>query len=490
LDNQWRAIPTGYQKAVRRLLSIPHAIAAIGCVSLAACQTFLQDGGMSVTADIVGRTLNKNVAAIRSEEDAVAVRVEVERLLKRPLTADSAVQIALLNNRGLQVAYNELGIAEAIKVQQSLPPNPQFSVTRITGSIETEIERQIVASILALATLPVRSEIAAERFHQAQLVAALETLRVAAEARRAFYRAVAAQETVGLFTQANEAAETMTQLAKRLGETGAMNKLDQAREQAFHSDVTVRLASTQQRASRERERLVRALGLWGNDLKFALPKSLPALPKRALALPTVEQQAVHRRVDLQIARIELDTLAKTYGLTKATRFINVLDAGYADKITTDKETGQTIRDRGFTVSFEVPLFDFGEARIREAEQTYMQAVNRLAQKAVNVRSEAREAYRNYRTSYDIASHYQREVLPLRKIISDEMMLRYGAMQVDVFTLLLEAQQKLNASAAAAEALRDFWLASTDLSTAMAGGGTNPAETPSVALSAAGGPAGH
>jgi outer membrane protein TolC len=475
---------------VRRCLAIIRGIAVIGCSLLAACQTFSQDGGMSVTADIAGKTLNKSVAAIRSEEDAAAARVEVERLLKRPLTADSAVQIALLNNRGLQASYNELGIAEAVRVQQSLPPNPHFSVTRMTGSVETEIERQIVASILALATLPVRSEIAADRFHQAQLAAALETLRVAAEARRAFYRAVAAQETVGLFTQANDAAETMTQLAKRLGETGAMNKLDQAREQAFHSDVIVRLASAQQRASRERERLVRALGLWGNDLKFALPKSLPTLPKRALTLPAVEQQAVRRRVDLQIARIELDTLAKAYGLTNATRFINVLDAGYADKITKDKETGETVRDRGFTVSFEVPLFDFGEARVREAEQTYMQAFNRLAQKAVNVRSEAREGYQNYRTSYDIATHYQREVLPLRKIISDEMMLRYGAMQVDVFTLLLEAQQKLNANAAAADALRDFWLASTDLSTAIAGGGTDAQEPTSVTSAGRLGAAAH
>jgi outer membrane protein TolC len=475
---------------VRRCLTFVRGLAVIGCALLGACQTFSQDGGLSVTADIAGKTLNKEVIAIRSEQDAVAARTEVERLLKRPLAADSAVQIALLNNRGLQATYNELGIAEAIRVQQSLPPNPQFSVTRMSGSVETEIERQIIASILALATLPARSEIAAERFHQAQLAAALETLRVAAETRRAFYSVVAAQETVELFAQANSAAETMTQLAKRLGETGAMNKLDQARQQAFHSDVAIRLASAQQRASRERERLVRALGLWGNDLKFALPKSLPPLPKRPFVLPTVEQEALRRRVDLQIARIELDTLAKVYGLTNATRFINVLEAGYADKLTKEKQSGENIRDRGFTVSFEVPLFDFGEARVREAEQAYMQAVNRLAHKAVNVRSEAREAYRNYRSSYDIASHYQRDVLPLRKIISDEMMLQYGAMQVDVFTLLLEAQQKLNVSAAAADAFRDFWLASTDLSTAMTGGGMNPAETPIVASPAAGGSAGH
>jgi len=198
-----------------------------------------------------------------------------------------------------------------------------------------------------------------------------------------------------------------------------------------------------------------------------------------MALSRVEQDAVRYRVDLQIGRIELETLAKAYGLTNATRFINVLDAGYAAKIIKDKETGSRINDRGFTVSFEVPVFDFGEARVREAEQTYMQAVNRLAQKAVNVRSEARDAYRSYRTSYDIATRYQRDVLPLRKVISDELMLRYGAMQIDVFTLLVEAQQKLAANAAAIDAIRDFWLASTDLSAVIVGGGTESSEAASI-----------
>jgi len=464
--------------------------ALAGTVLLPSCQTFSPDGGLTLPAAIVGGHLNKEIAAIRNDDEAAVVHVEVKRLLQRPLTAEKAVQIALFNNRGLQAAYNELGIAEAIKVQQSLPPNPSLSITRISSSVELEIDRQIVLSIIALATVPARSEIAAERFHQAQLATALDTLRVAAGARRAFYRAVATQQLVSVFTEANSAAATMAQLAKRLGESGALNRLDQAREQAFYADVTTRLASAQQRASRERERLVRALGLWGSDLNFVLPKSLPALPKRAIALPAVEQEAVRKRVDLQIARIELDTLAKAYGLTNATRFINVLEAGYADKLIKDNVTGERIRDRGFTVSFEVPIFDFGEARVREAEQTYMQAVNRLAEKAVNVRSEAREAYRNYRATYDIAGHYQRNVLPLRKIISDEMMLRYGAMQIDVFALLLEAQQKLSANAAAADALRDFWLAYADLSAAMVGGGTDTTEPGKSTLSGIGGGAGH
>jgi outer membrane protein TolC len=367
-------------------------------------------------------------------------------------------------------------LAEADMVEGSLPPNPRISYLRIAGSAEIEIERRIVTDILALVTLPVRSEIALVRFRQAQLRAALETLRLAAETRRAYYRAVAAQELVAFLSQAQSAAETATRLAARLGETGAMNKLDQAREQVFYADITAQVAAARQGAASEREALIRRLGVWGSDLKFKLPDALPGLPRRPQILAGIEVEAVRRRVDLQISRMELDALAKSYGLTQATRFINLLDAGYADKFIKDKETGRRIRERGFDIELQIPLFDFGEVRVRQAEQTYAQAVNRLVEKAVNVRSEARDAYRVYRSAYDIAGHYQREVLPLRKIISDETLLRYNAMQIDVFALLAEARQRIAATIAAIDAKRSFWVAAAELKAAVAGGGTSGGRT--------------
>ena len=445
--------------------------AALGvALSLAACAAFAPDGGMGLVADVASHELNKDALAIRTPEAAASTRAVVERLLRRPLSADAAVQIALLNNRGLQAAYNELALAEARRVGDSLPPNPTFSLSRISGPLEIEIERRIVADILALATLPLRSEIAAVRFHQAQLRAAWETLRVAAETRRAYYRAVAARELAGFLAEAQSAAETATALAERLGRTGAMNKLDQAREHVFYAELTAQLAAARQRVSAERETLTRWLGLWGDDLDFRLPDALPALPSRPQALAFIEGDAIRRRVDLQIARMELDALAKSFGLTQASRFINVLEAGYADKLTGEKDTGERIRDRGFEVELQIPLFDFGEVRVRQAESIYLQAVNRLAEKAVNVRSEARHAYRLYRSTYDIASHYRREVLPLRKIISDETLLRYNAMQIDVFALLAEARARISATTTAIAAQRDFWLAKSELSVAVVGGG--------------------
>ncbi|TAL79441.1 MAG: TolC family protein, partial [Beijerinckiaceae bacterium] len=247
----------------------------------------------------------------------------------------------------------------------------------------------------------------------------------------------------------------------------------------FYAETTVDLATARQNARSEREDLIRQLGLWGQDLDFRLPNVLPALPRRPRALPGVEVEAIRKRLDLKIARIELEALRKSYGLTQATRFVSLLEAGPDLKTTEDRERGEVIRDRGFDVELQVPLFDFGEVRVRQAEQTYLEAVNRLLAEAVNVRSEARDAYRSYRSTYDIAKHYQREVLPLRKIIFDQTQLQYGAMQIDVFALLTEARQRIAANRAAVEAKRDFWLADSRLLATISGGETpSDADSPS------------
>ncbi len=457
---------------------------------LSGCASFSSDGGMCMVTATVSQDLGKEVSAQRTPDDAAAARSIVTRLLARPLSAEAVVQIALLNNRGLQAAYNELAIAEARAVEGSLPPNPAISLSRIAGSVEVEVERKIVANVLALATLPMRSQIAADRFRQAQIIALSETLRIAAEARRAYYRAVAARELAGFLAQAQSGAETAAKFAARLGETGGMNKLDQAREQVFYADLTAQLATARQRAASEREAMIRTMGLWGDDLAFKMAAALPPLPSRPQALPDIETEAVRRHVDLKIGRLELDALAKSYGLTQATRFINVLDAGLSAKTTREKATGEKIRDRGFDVELQIPIFDFGEVRVREAEAIYMLAVNRLTERAVNVRSEARDAYRSYRSAYNITMHYQKEVLPLRKIISDETLLRYNGMLIDVFALLAEARQRIAATTAAIEAKRDFWLATTNLNTAVMGGGVSARSETALASGAAAEPAQH
>ena len=129
-----------------------------------------------------------------------------------------------------------------------------------------------------------------------------------------------------------------------------------------------------------------------------------------------------------------------------------------------------MKRRGLEVEFEIPIYDFGQANVRNAQETYMAAANRLAERAVNVRSEAREAYLRYRGNFDLARYYQSRVLPLRKTIQDETLLHYSGMLVDVTRLITDARARILSNVEAINARRDFWIAATDLKAAMVGGG--------------------
>ena len=124
-----------------------------GALTLAAacggCAAFSPDGGMALVNGIVAPEFKSEVVKVNGEDVTGEAHARAARLLGVMLSADGAVRIALLNNKGLQASYNELGIAEATMVEASLPPNPTFSLSRIQTPVELDIERRIIMDILA-----------------------------------------------------------------------------------------------------------------------------------------------------------------------------------------------------------------------------------------------------------------------------------------------------------------------------------------------------
>lgn len=381
------------------------------------------------------------------------------------MTPDSAVQVALANNKGLQAAFAELGVAEANLVQAGRLRNPGYSFGRLRGGNDYEIDRSIMFDFVGLLTMHVRSNIEGRRFEQAKLQAASQAVQLAADTRKAYFSAVAAQQSAQYAEQVATAAEASAELAQRLAKVGNWSKLDQAREQVFHADAVTQLARARHNARAAREQLTRLLGLWGVNTAFKLPERLPDLPKAPNEVTNIEAQAMSQRLDIQVARRDAEATASSLGLTRATGFVNVFDAGYANR----SQSGLP-RENGYEISLELPIFDWGGARVARAEATYMQAVYRTADAAVRARSEVRESYSAYRTTYDVAKHYRDEVVPLRKRISDEVMLRYNGMLASVFELLTDARDQVNSVNTAIEAQRDFWVAETDLQAAINGSG--------------------
>jgi outer membrane protein TolC len=430
---------------------------------LAGCTMSPTDEGFSVIADAASKRLGKQAIWVRTDKDRQAVAQRTHELLLRPLSSDDAVQVALLNNPGLQATYADLGIAQADLAQASRLPNPGFRFSRTHSSSDLSIERTFSLGLLSALTMPAVMRIKGARVEQTKLVLADAMLAVAADTRRAYIEAVAARQSLQYAQQVVDSAQAGAELARRLREAGNQSKLDYARQQASYAQAAAMLAKAQLQVSTAREKLTRVMGLWGDAIDYALPDRLPALPAERAALVDLEQWAVDQRLDVQAARLQARSVATSLGLTRATRMINVLSFGYVDNNETDKG-----HEHGYEISIEVPLFDWGGAKVARAEATYRQAVERLAQVALQARSQVRQSYAAYVTSYDVARHYRDEVLPVRKAISNEMLLRYNGMLASVFDLLADARDQADAVSASIDALKDFWLAETDLERALGG----------------------
>jgi outer membrane protein TolC len=424
---------------------------------LAGCATVAPDAGFGPVAASAHARIGIEPRIARNEADKRETDATISAILKQPVGVDDAVRIALLANPGLQATYWEVGIAQADLAQAGRLPNPSLDFKRTHGSGVVEIERTFTVNLIGALTTPLASRIEARRFEQVKLKVGAEIERHAAATRRAWYEAVAASQAVEYAQQVNQAAEASAELSGRMAQAGNSSQLDLAREQAFHLDASAALMRAEQLALAARERLTRLMGLVGENAAYKLPERLPELPAAPAQPGDVERIALQDRLDVQAAKMDAQSTAAALGLTRTTRFINVLDLGYV------RNTGPELpTSRGYELTLELPLFDWGGARVARAEAIYMQSVNRVAAAAAQARSEAREAYSGYRASYELARHYRDDVIPLRKQISHEVLLRYNGMLASTFELLTDAREQAGAVNAYIEALKDFWLAHATL----------------------------
>jgi outer membrane protein TolC len=447
---------------------------------LSGCASFSPDGGQQAVHRMVQERSGHAMPTVAPG----AIERHIAELLAKPLGADDAVSIALLNNHSLQAGYAELGIAEADLVQAGRLSNPVFSFSRLKGHDGVEIERKLMLPVIGLLLMPFTRPLERRRFELAQMRAAGDVLRIADDTRRAWYGAVAAQQSTVYMEQVKDAAEASAELARRMVLAGNWSRLQQAREQSFLADAVAQLARARQAGIAEREKLTRLMGLSSNA--FELPERLPDLPGAPREVKDAEAQAMANRLDILMAQKELAGLSASLGLTRGTRFINLLDLSYL------REQGADgARASGYEIELQIPLFDWGGASVAKAEATYMQAVHRAAAGAVDARSEVRVAHAAYRSAYDIARHYRDEIVPLKKRISDEQLLRYNGMLISVFELLADAREQVTSVNAAIETQRDFWIADSALQAALTGsGGAMPAPSRAGAAPAANAAAQH
>jgi hypothetical protein len=440
----------------RSLALLAVALTLAGCASVTRDEAIgpVRDWSQRVDADAP----QLRASDARREE----LSAQRERLLAAPLTEAAALQLALANSPALQVLLAEGWRTQAEAAQRGAPPNPFFLFERVVTGGDVDITRFLGIGLTELLTWPWRSDIAQRDIDALRLQLARDVLAHNSEVRAAWVRAVAAQQLVVYHRQVQDAAAASAELARRMQAVGNFSRLQRAREQAFLADATTQLARAMAAATVEREALVRKLGLDAGDAeRLQLPERLPDLPAQARHGDEVSQRAINERLDLLLARAQLGAVQRATGLETVQLFDIELAA--VSELGPGGERG-----RGFEAGIRLPLLDPGIALRQASSAKLLAAQNRFEQVRIEAGSLLRERYVLYRSAHDVARHQRDEVVPLKRSITDEMLLKYNGMLVGVFELLADARAQVGAVIAAIEAQRDFWLADAALNAAIVG----------------------
>ena len=389
-------------------------------------------------------------------------------LLETPLSMDQAVQLALANSPAVQALLAQSWADLAAADQAGRLANPLFSFGRTRINSELELARLLSFGLLDILTLPQRQTISRNQVAQAKLQLSANVVDQVSQVRQAWVRAVAARETLGYANQVNRTAQASADLAKRMQQVGNFTRLQRAREHVFYADSSAQLAVAQHADIAAREELIRQLGL--SDAQAAqlkLPDRLPDLPKEPRGPAEVSAAAAQQRLDVQLSRLQLDAAGKSQRLRLLNSLVDV-EVGARHDTVLDKRTGEWANRNGYELGIRLPVFDWGGAQRASMNAQSLAAANRYDSVVRGASSQLRERYSAYRTAYDLARHYRDEIVPLRKTMAEENVLRYNGMLIGVFELLADTRDQIASVIAAISAQQQFWLADAALSSSLIG----------------------
>ena len=391
---------------------------------------------------------------------------QVRRLLKRPLTDNIAAQIALLNNRGLQSTFEEIGLAESDLIEARTVPNPDLNLSaRFPDKPPsgTDIEWSIAQNFLSILMIPLRTKIASNQLTAVQLRVSDEVTRLVEEAKRAIYELQAAEENLSHLKIEQEAQAASLELIQSLHEAGNITDLQLLQQQGEYGQARLEIAQAEAEIRELREKLNRLMGLWGEDTNWKLSPGLPDVPQEDLSVRGLETLAVTQRYDLAAAKAELVSAVRAARLEKTFRWIGALDFGVDSERDTDSQT-----ITGPTLRLQLPIFNQGQARLVRSEAVLRRAYDKFEQEAVEIRSEVRELRDKLISKRDIAQFYRDQLLPTRRQIRDQTQLLYNAMIVSPLELFTARRLEVNAERGYVEAKRDYWVTRAELERTVGG----------------------
>lgn len=392
---------------------------------------------------------------------------ELDEALSSELSQAAAVAVALRHSPVMKALIAEQTARTATLVQQGRLPNPVLSLERLVTGPEVDIGRLLTIGLVDVLTLPWRQAAAGRALEWGQAMQAQILVDHVTAVRMAWVDAVAAQARAQYAQQVFESASASSELAHRMQQAGNFTALDRMRQQGFQADAVAMVAQTNLSVRQARETLVRLLGLSAEHAeRLRLPGRLPDIPAAPSSVKDTMEQA-RDRIDLQVALAWLNHESARRGVVIPASWLDV-ELGVRRDSARDTSTGQGSRGRGGELDLTLPLFDDGSVIRQRLDASLQAAAARVQTVLVQASSHVRQAHDTYRTAHELARHYQTELIPLRRKMAEENLLRYNAMMISVFELLADNREQIAVVSRALDAQAQFWRADAALQASVVG----------------------
>ncbi len=457
---------------------------------LAGCASVDFEQSLSDTNKLAAEFTQGQLSLAQTTEQRDALANTAAELLQKPVAQADAVKLALANSPAFQGMLAQNWASAANAAQGGRIANPVLTFERMNMGDEVELSQILSFGLLDVLTLPQRYRVAQRQIAQAQLQLSNNVIEQVTQVRQAWVKAVAAQQNLTYARQVKDAAEASAELARRMQAVGNFNKLQRIRQQAFYADAIMQLATAQHAVTATREALVRLLGLSDAQADMLkLPERLPDLPDQPRAAEEVSMVAKAGRLDIKLAQSVYEGMLKAQGISEINSYTDI-ELGLRRSSKTDEAAGSSTSGSGYEVSVRLPLFDWGGNRRDALNAQTLAAAYRLEATVRGAGSSLRESYSAYRTAFDISRHYRDEIVPLRKLISEENVLLYNGMFIGVFELLADTREQISSVMGAIAASKQFWLADAALQASLIGKPTESGIDSMATTSTGSGSGGH
>jgi cobalt-zinc-cadmium efflux system outer membrane protein len=439
-------------------------------LALSACVTTSPAGPRSELGQLVEQRagLEDAIPPEQDEESRARVRERVKALLGEPFTAERAVQVALLNNRGLQAVIEELGVAQAELVQAGLLENPMIGGDLMISTRGNGLGGglSLSQSLLSVFLVPAKRRVAKARLKHAIVTVGQSTLELVRDVKVAVADVQAAVAMRGVHLRIVQAAEVADELAQRQLEADNLPELDRIVHATALDEARLELADAELEVTAAREQLSRLMGVWGSDVGWTLAGGLPELPAADPQLSRIEALGMRERLDLSAARFEVEALERAVELRRR-GIVPEIEVGAEARNEVGNDAGHEWV-LGPSLAIELPIFDPGHADLAALRAELRRAQHELQHQAVVARSEIRLHRAALESARSKAEYVRGQALPRQEQIARLALERYNAMLIGTYDLLEIRTEGIEVEEHAVEAVRDYWVARAELELALGG----------------------